>query len=84
MAAAATPRGRPQYAALRDEIASSASGDRAPRSLTARQRNLLQTRALRLNDFERFRPLGAARGDYFGRPQGFQPFCSRKTVEILI
>ncbi len=28
MTAAATPRGRPQYAALRDEIASSASGDR--------------------------------------------------------
>ncbi len=30
MAAAATPRGRPQYAAPRDEIAPSASGDREP------------------------------------------------------
>ena len=44
MAAAATPRGRPQYAASRDEIAPSASGDREPtqppgsaqRALTAR------------------------------------------------
>ncbi len=44
MAAAATPRGRPQYAASRDEIAPSASGDRKPtqppgsaqRALTAR------------------------------------------------
>ena len=44
MAAAATPRGRPQYAASRDEIATSASGDREPtqppgsaqRALTAR------------------------------------------------
>ncbi len=33
MAAAATPRGRPQYAALRDEIASSASGGRCRSAL---------------------------------------------------
>ncbi len=33
MAAAATPRGRPQYAAPRDEIASSASGDRCRSAL---------------------------------------------------
>ncbi len=59
MAAAATPRGRPQYAALRDEIAPFASGDREPtqppgsaqRALTARQRNLIQTQNMRLNDF---------------------------------
>ena len=54
MAAAATPRGRPQYAAPRDEIASSASGGREPtqppgsaqQSLSARWRNLVKQREL--------------------------------------
>ena len=81
MTAAATPRGRPQYAAQRDEIASSASGDRAPRSLSARQRNLIQTRNMRLNDFplkaqrEGFKGAALPRGAACPRWAGKTSFC---------
>ncbi len=61
MTAAATPRGRPQYAAPRDEIAPSASGGR---KTSSRNQTATAGRASRRHPMRREVPLGTRRLEY--------------------